>query len=169
MGNLTRFPDSAVRTEMQQCLRKIAQSVRRLSPTHPSCGEGGDYEGLCRPNPQDGIMSSCNEMGIKNSLYVFQLKEWVEEFAEKDLFIIPSERLYDYPTRTVEAIVDFLGVGDTNFDWNFITNKAYNIVNPRIGSNNAGTGLAIGFDESDKLKEKYPPMNPQFRKRLEAF
>ena len=159
--------------EFEQCFFQKLKSLRPTLPNDPSCQDGGANFGLCMPElslPDNGVPYNCNELGIKVSLYALQLVEWVKLFDSDQLLILDSKEFFNDPASVMTQVIDFLGVDSDGFDWDFVDGKAYNIINPgQQGMYNLPNTLAIGQHTADSLKEKYPPINPDFRRELEQF
>lgn len=165
IDNLSLIPKDLNLAEFDACSKRIFSQVFRLKPSDPKCF--GVYEGLCKKPGQERF--NCNANGVRNSLYFFQLINWVSEFPAENLLILPSEKLYDYTPQTLQTIEKFLGIyNEVNpFSWEIITGKAYNIGSPRYSTQPGN--LHVAFEEADVLKDKYPPMSPEFRMYLQAF
>ena len=92
-------PDAlhGVLVEAERCYLKTARLLKRISPDDARCTDPENaFYGLCKPKltrPTDirPFPLICNDHGLRNSLYALQLHEWVHEFPEDRLLIIPSE------------------------------------------------------------------------------
>jgi len=125
----------------------------------------------------DKRVSSCSVNNLKNSLYALQLKEWFDVFPRDQLFVIKSEDFYENTSEWMRKTTKFLGVeeGDEQFDWDPITTKAFNIVNPGTASAQGmqiqspnGAGLKMGSTDAEKVGQ-YPDMDESFRHEMSVF
>ena len=72
----------------------------------------------------------------------------------------------------MKKVQNFLKISD--FDWEKVTNKAYNIINPKSAAASTATfnsdsrGLVMGEQELSSISS-YPPMAPETRKILNDF
>jgi len=174
--DLTELPTKSQLDDLYKCYQSLMIQFKRLPSDDSRCQPGGMYEDMCRPVFNTTIQTplNCNDLGLRNSLYALQIAEWVDNIPESQLMVLSSEELFSNPDTTMERIAEFLGIDDSEFDWSFVRDNAYNIVNPtssygKTVSTAQGFGLNIGKNSAEKLKEKYPPMAEHLRERLARF
>ena len=106
-------------------------------------------------------------------MYAIQYAEWIETFGRDQILFIHSEEFYRDTPTVMERVGEFLGLEP--FDWESVTGKAFNIINPHSPSaqgqeivSNNNVGLFVG-GSSRELTSQYPPLPPRMRAQLSAL
>ena len=147
--------------EFNDCVKQTA-----ISAQQSNCKEAV-YEGMCSE-----IQASqyCSPKTVLNSFYAAQIISWKELYGD-NLLVVNSDEFYADTPRMMVQVAKFLGL--TEFDWEAVTQDAFNIVNAlpkddvRLVSTNQG-GLFVGGMSTEKTSS-YPPMNPEIRAEIEEF
>ena len=126
--------DSAIQTpsidrynEFMYCYMNLSQTLRSANPNVDSiCEEGSPIAHLCLV---PGFKRNCPPGLAINSVYTWQIGEWLDLFPLNDqLMIIQSEVFYKDTNNMMKNVENFLEINP--IDWRNITTKKYNIVNP---------------------------------------
>ena len=148
------------------CYKNISKAIFAAQSSDPICRPGTRLAHLCIP---DVIRTSCQSHTLGYGLYVYQLYEWVQLFPPENLLFIQSEEFYENTSKTMSRISQFLGIDP--MDWDPITNKTYNIINPtslygsklEVQTTGGKKGLQVGVSNTTS---DYPPLDPTIRKHL---
>src|SRR3990167_92514 len=151
-----------------QCLRSTSKLVYTPTDQASSCKKS-ELKHICLSEAQKIY---CPHMILVNSVYAFQILEWYLKVPKGNLLILRSEDLFDEPTAVMSEVSSFLNIRD--IDWTSITNKTFNIVNPKTlaGSKteiitNTETKKNLQIGSSDSASD-YPALSPVIRKHLLA-
>lgn len=129
--------------KFEECVERTTRTTLR---NHTACAEDVDISPLCLPFETRNF---CRAFGmIRNGIYYYQLKSWLDEFGD-NLKIVSSEEFYSNTAAVMDEITEFLGL--VPFNWSSIVKNAYNVVNLNSvtasrtnASNTSGFGLTIG-------------------------
>lgn len=148
---------------LYQCYMDTYQSFKRLQANDSQC-TNGTWAGMCKKDRM------CTIATVRNSFYAIQLVSWLTYFPLENILIVRSEDFYSHTNIVMKEIQEFLGLPD--FEWNKITDKAFNIMNPAMNKdavfNQKTGGLSMGQTSVEKVSD-YPDMNPKTRRILSKF
>ena len=153
---------------LYNCYRDFSKRIGDLSrATNSNECQEGPFAHLCLSSE---ISKNCVSHGASNSVYFAQIFEYFEIFPVENVKVVKSEVFYEETGKVMEDIGNFLGVSE--FNWDDVTEKAYNIINPNsMAAGNLqivteGTkGLQIGAGETSD----YPPLDTKDREELIAL
>ena len=96
--------------------------------------------GRIKPRAFEEIIEQPNSSYLSRGIYVNQLLRWSEYFTKEQMLILKSEDFFKHTTETLTLVQDFLDLPHQQLD-----------LPPR------------------KSNDRYPPMDPETRRRLEAY
>ena len=146
-------------SDLHRCIKTTSHTLATIRDTDRRCKQRGAYHSLCVPRRIRGF---CVPGNVWNSLYGYQLREWVLHFPSRNLLVIPSEHLFYQPARVMEQMTTFLGVNTEAFDWEQATQKTFNIDGQKAGPKPWSS-------KATSSPEPHPPLSPELEEELSAW
>jgi len=151
---------------LHNCSSAFTNRLRKLHVDDEECRTSPDRQAFCSANPD------CASHGLRNGIYAPQLAPWLQYYPRENIMVIRSEDFYNDTNKVMGDVQRFLGLSD--FPWESVTGKAFNIMNPRTEAGRAAsfehgkTGLSMGTQSVDDVSN-YEKMDPLTRRALSRF
>lgn len=151
---------------LRNCTSDTHNKLRKENKNPAFCSQSPKQEAFCDAS------SDCTPHGLRNGIYAPQIAPWLQYYPRKNIMVIRSEDFYNDTPKVMHDVQEFLGLSE--FPWETVTSKAFNIMNPKTPAGRAASfdhgniGLSMGTQAVGEVSN-YEMMDPLSRQALSRF